>query len=498
VITVGGSYRPLAPQAFAETAPQFFSSYFVPRVGVQLATSFVTYGAMYQIQPWIHAVVDKIAMYMARIGVNVYDTSSGRGDVLDRTSPYARLMADPCYTVPPFNFYHWLVSTVEIYGEAFLIKSRDDNDRITSFIPMHPSNTQIHRSQTGDLCYRFMGRPNELIDEKEVVPFRRYNPHNTMRGLSRIEPLRLTLMNEDNARRASNAFFDNMGRPSMVLSTPRKLGKDGRERLQAAFDAQVGGADNAGNLLVLEDEVTATRMQLDASEMQYIDARRLNREEVCAVFDVAPPALRILDKATDANLESQFRDVYKDTIDPRAEMIASTFDYHVGSEFYGQRELRFNVAQQLRGDIEKLAPAAVQLINAGAAKPAEVRPWFDFDDAGPVANRLYANRALQPLGGPFLVYNEQGQLSPPGMSAPAAIEPGAAPTRNLAPPPNTGSLPQRLPTVTEKAAKYMRDIGGAIGGGKSWQEAAQRLLDTYPGDIDDIQTACLHILERNR
>jgi len=52
--------------------------------------------------------------------------------------------------------------------------------------------------------------------------------------------------------------------------------------------------------------------------------------------------------------------------------------------------------------------------------------------------------------------------------------------------------------VTEKAAKYMRDIGGAIGGGKSWQEAAQRLLDTYPGDIDDIQTACLHILERNR
>jgi len=95
VITVGGSYRPLAPQAFAETAPQFFSSYFVPRVGVQLATSFVTYGAMYQIQPWIHAVVDKIAMYMARIGVNVYDTSSGRGDVLDRTGPYARLMADP-------------------------------------------------------------------------------------------------------------------------------------------------------------------------------------------------------------------------------------------------------------------------------------------------------------------------------------------------------------------------------------------------------------------
>ena len=70
MITVGGSYRPLAPQAFAETAPQFFSSYFVPRVGVQLATSFVTYGAMYQIQPWIHAVVDKIAMYMARIGVN--------------------------------------------------------------------------------------------------------------------------------------------------------------------------------------------------------------------------------------------------------------------------------------------------------------------------------------------------------------------------------------------------------------------------------------------
>jgi len=39
-------------------------------------------------------------------------------------------------------------------------------------------------------------------------------------------------------------------------------------------------------------------LTISANEAQYIESRKLNREEVCAVYDVPPPAVHILDRAT--------------------------------------------------------------------------------------------------------------------------------------------------------------------------------------------------------
>jgi HK97 family phage portal protein len=240
---------------------------------------------MYQVQSNVFACVDKIANLVARLDTSVFDVSDPDNEQIDHDGPYAKLMHNPCFTVDPFQFYHWWVTTYEVYGEVYGIKNRNettfgkDRQQVRSIIPMHPAMTEIHRNPEGGLMYRFMGMPNELFPETEIVCQRRYNPFNTMRGLSRLEPLRLTLMNEDGARRAQIAWWDNMCRPSMVLSTPKKLGRAGRERLQEAVNATQSSADNAGGALVLEDEVTASRMQLGAEEMQYIQSRMFNREE---------------------------------------------------------------------------------------------------------------------------------------------------------------------------------------------------------------------------
>jgi phage portal protein BeeE len=72
-------------------------------------------------------------------------------------------MASPCNILDPYSFWLWLASTIEIYGEAYLIKQRGNNRQVTNLLPMHPALTQIHRDDEGNLVYRFMGQPNELI-----------------------------------------------------------------------------------------------------------------------------------------------------------------------------------------------------------------------------------------------------------------------------------------------------------------------------------------------
>jgi HK97 family phage portal protein len=485
-----GVYRSIATQAFAETAPQTNEAYFAPRTGIQLQHMVATYGLMYRRQPHIFTAIDKVANLVAKLTVGVYNTAPDSGDVLDRSGPYAKLMRQPCNSLPRFKFYHWLSTTYEIYGEAYLLKNRfAGTGKIESFIPMHPVNTYIRRSESGRLLYGFTGRPDMWFDEDEVVPFRRYNPDNTMRGLSRMEPLRATLMNEDSLRKAAKALTDNMMRPSYVLSTPKTLGDAGFKRLEASVQS-VGGVEGAGGVLLLEDEVTATKMQLDAEEMQYIDTRKLNRQEVFEVYDLNPAAAQINDNTTQTSYEPMTKDVYKASIDHRLRDFESTFDFYVGAEFNSPKEFRFEVNNQLRADIEVLAPAIVQMVQSYILKPSEGRTWLGLSDAGPDADQLFGNQALKSLAGTMTAEQQAKELAenPPPLALPSGN-----PSNNSNPNPQ-GDLPKRVPALTDKGKGYMNDIFAGLGRGKAWDEVAFKLMERNPQDRQDIQVACLHIL----
>jgi HK97 family phage portal protein len=485
-----GVFRTLAQSAFAETAPQLNEAYFAPRTGIQLQTQVATYGLMYRVQPHLFTAIDKIANLIAKLTVGVYDTAPESGDVLDRRGPYAQLMRNPCSTLPRFKFYHWISTTYETYGEAYLVKNRvptsdGSRGRVMGFVPMHPVNTYIHRDDNGVLQYGFTGMPDMWFPESEIVPFRRYNPDNTMRGLSRMEPLRQTLMNEDSARKAAKSLYDNMLRPSYVLSTPKVLGEAGFKRLEAAVQS-VGGVEGAGGVMLLEDDVTATRMQLDAEEMQYIETRKLNRSECFEVYDLNPAAAQINDNTTQTSYEPMTKDVYKASIDHRLKDIESTFDFYVGAEFNGPKEFRFDVNNQLRADIEVLAPAIVQLVQSFVLKPSEGRTWLGLSDAGKDADQLFGNQAMKPLE---LVLNPPEPPTTPG----ALALPSGHPSNNDNPNPQ-GDLPKRVPALTDKGKWYKNQIFAGLGRGKAWDEVAHQYMERNPSDRQDIQVACLHIL----
>ena len=507
MILENGLNQPIAPQAFAETAPLFFNGYFVPHQGVQLETSFQTYAQLYLRQPWVATVVNSIAKSIARLKMNVWDTSPATGNVLipakgPGSSSYAKLMANPCPTKHPHAFRQWLASTYEVYGEAFLIKVRDGDTvlrntvvdgkraqvayapgRTVGFVPMHPALTQIFRDQYGDLTYRFMGQPNELMSEQMVVPFTSYNPETMMRGISRLEPLRSTLLNEDASRRATAAWWKNMGRPSAIMNVEGKLNPQAKDRLREDLSMKYMGAENAGKIAVVENGSKLEQWQLSSEEMQYIDSRKLNREEVCAVYDISPTAVHILDHATFSNVTENLRSVYRDSICPRLEFFESVFDYYVGSEFNGQQEMRFDTRQVLRGDFLQRADAHVKLVQSGIEKPSEARPEFDLGDAGPVADKLYAQQQIQPLGQVPAAPNAGHPLAlPPGQND----TPGAPTTAA-----GGGATPASI-----SGRKYISDIRALMGRGKSLSEAVEHALARNPGDVAPIREAYEYFMER--
>ena len=417
MIVTRGQPLDFAPQALAEVAPiAAATGWFYADQGIDLLNQFALYGQMYRAQPWLATVIDKVANSAARLSFNSWDTPDKGEKTLDTSSPFAQLWARPCPLMHRYAFWRWTFSTYEVYGEAFWLKIRASktDKRVLGLYPMHPSRTVVKRlhpdeqaalGYTTNVQYVFsLGVASAgllRVPEEEVVPFLRYNPDNMMRGLSRVEPLRTTLYNEDASRRAVESWWKRGARPSLMISAPAALSEKAYDRLQAKVGKVHGGADQMGGTLVLEEGAKPVPVQLSAEEMQYIQSRVLNREEVCGVYDVPPPVIHILDHATFSNITEQMRSMYRDTMAPRLEDVESAIDHHLREpDFGGSVEGRFALDEVLRGDFETRATAVGNLIQTGVMKPSEARPLFDLDDAGPVADKLYANSALQELGTP--------------------------------------------------------------------------------------------------
>jgi HK97 family phage portal protein len=476
IVTTDGRAVDFAPQALAETAPLLATGWFAPDTGVALATKFATYGALYRGQPSIATVVDKVANAAARLTFKVWDTTPATGKVQDRVSPYAKLMRSPSSSMSPYNFWRWTFSTYEVYGEAFWVKQRDDQGRVYSLAVMHPSKVSVKRDSEGKLVYVFaIGVSSDggilEVPQSEVVPFQRYHPDSLMRGLSRLEPLRTTLLNEDAARRATASWWQKGGRPSVALKHPGVLSQPAQDRLRANWEARHAGADNMGGTAILEEGMDAQVIQLTAEEMQYIESRKLNLTEACMVYDVPPPVIHILDHATFSNITEQMRSMYRDTMAPRLEDVESVIDFYLRPEFFpaNERDAKFSLDEVLRGDFETRATAVGNLIEKGVYKPSEARPLFDLPQAGPEADVLYGNAALVPLGSS--VHGQQ-EVTPGGELIPSVAPMGEP--HPVAPPP---PLPKSIAWDVYSRVARVKAVGGDVR--RSLVDEHQRALSGY-------------------
>jgi phage portal protein BeeE len=153
-----------------------------------------------------------------------------------RDTPYAKLIRNPNPQHDPFFFWLHVASTFEVYGEALLLKNRP---ACRGAAPRSCGRSTRPgddgpRRRRADRYFSGFGARASYIEwpAEDIVHFRSYNPDDQVRGLSRLEPLRATLLNEDAARRATTAFWNKGARPGMALTHPGQLSAPAQQRLK--------------------------------------------------------------------------------------------------------------------------------------------------------------------------------------------------------------------------------------------------------------------------
>lgn len=427
------SGKVIAPLSMlADSTPIFSTSSFYSNTYLPMVGHFAAYGALYREQLWVGTVVRKLARGTARIPLQVRLGDPEGKNQLER-GPLQELLDRPNPTMNGFQLKEWTSATRDVYGEAFWLIISDEKNRPRQIQPMHPRNVVVQRDpDTGEIQYvyttgsRTYSEPLTFSAD-EVIPFLSYNPDSALRGVSVLEGLRATLQNEDAARRANANFWTKGARPGMILTHPNTLSEGAQERLKKRMEAAHGGADNMGGIAVFEEGIKAEVLQLSNEEMQYIESRKLNREEVCAAFDVPPPAVHILDRATFSNITENLRSVYRDTMSVKFEDYESVLMTHLVPRFYpnGDAFTQFDMSSVLRGDWETRVASALKLRQAGIGTGNQLASMVDLPTSDdPMMDKIFANAALIELGSKPTAPPAGGSQSDPFKTDDDEAEPG--------------------------------------------------------------------------
>ena len=417
------------------------SSYF-PSMPPMSATHWPSaYGNIYSQQLWVYALINKLAAAEARLPLLVYRKAEDESRERESGHPLAKLLTQPHPGMSGYRLMEWTSAIENIYGEAFWLKRRDNNGSVIQLYPLHPSSMTFD-PEKGTWTFKNGDTLLQGIKPIDLVHFRLFHPTAVTTGLSPLEPLRSTLENEWHARNATSSFWQRGARPGMALKHPANLSEPAQQRLRAQVDSMHSGSGNTGTTILLEEGMATEKMSLTAEEAQYIETRKLNREEVCAAFDVPPPVVHILDHATFSNITEQMRSMYRDTMAPRLRRHEATIEQDLRLAEWPADKVyaEFLMDEVLRGDFEARQDALQKASHMTIAEKRRIEnlPFIDGTD------RIFLNTATMPLDAIDAAAAAQVAATQPALP-PVPDTPGAG----LSEPPVARSVAGRLSWQTQ-------------------------------------------------
>jgi len=331
------------------------------------------YAAIWRAQPQVRTVVSFLARNIAQLGLHVFRRVSDVDRQRLTDHPLALLLAGPLPRFTTYRLIERLVSDLAIYDVGYWIKLTVAGQR--RLLPVPPT---LIRPADGNWIapdyFETAGGREFGVDE--VVYFHGYTPEDLRSGSSPIDALRALLLEEQEATRQRAQMWKSGARMTGVLSRPADAepwSPEAKRRFSEMWRtfAQGGGAE--GGTPILEDGMVYTPIAINPQQAQYIESRKLTREEVAAAYHIPPPLVGILDHATYSNISEQHKILYQDTLGPWLTMIQQEIGAQLLPDMPDSQDVyvEFNIAEKMRGSFEE---------QAAAASTATGRPWMTVNE----------------------------------------------------------------------------------------------------------------------
>jgi HK97 family phage portal protein len=276
----------------------------------------------------------------------------------------------------------WLLLDGNAY--ALIVSSRG---RVTSLIPLPPHRVQVRERADWTLEYKVSspGGGQREVPPAEILHLRGSMDDGT-RGCSLIDEAAEVLGLSMRADEAAARLFQNGTLAGTVLESTKQLTEQALENIRASLDQGHTGAQNAHRTLILEDGLTFKEVPTSGRDLQGIESRKHQVEEVARIFGVPRPMLMLDDTSWGSGIEQLGIFFVQYALAPwfacweQAVSRALLTDAERRAGYYP----KFNERALLRGSMKDQAEFLSKLSGAGGApqliEQNEARAWLDLPD----------------------------------------------------------------------------------------------------------------------
>ncbi len=345
------------------------------KVNEQTAMRFIT----------VYSCVRVLAETLASLPLFVYRERPGGGRDKARDHPLYYLLHDvPNNEMTSLTWRETQMGHLVISGNCYSIITSNRRGQVIDLYPMPWHEVVPRRNrETRKIEYQINDRGKiEILPAEKVfhIPGLGYD------GIMGYSPIRMAqeaiglglAATEFSAR-----FFGQGMNIGGVLEHPGTLSETAYEHLKKSIEERGSGLANSWRPLILEEGMKWTRIPMPMSDAQFIEQRKMNRDEICGLFRVPPHMIANLERATFSNVEHLSLEFVMYTMLPWIQRWEQTINWKLFTR--QEREqgyyVKFNVSGLLRGDAKSRAEALHIMRQDGIINADE---WRELEEMNPI------------------------------------------------------------------------------------------------------------------
>lgn len=340
-----------------------------------LMLSFVR---LYRTQPWVQSAANVLTRQVARLPLQTYGYMDAAQEDRrrERKHPAAQLLNRPRPRRRGVHLRAEMAMSIFVHGTWVGWKRRARQGQPPGQLWTLDWRFLIPRGQGGTVeQWEWVGQgvPDcpRFIDPADVIVVGWGSPEGEL-GVSPLEPLGVTVRSEDALQRYGESLMRNgtrMGVAAILHKdvTADKAVRDGvREELMDVH----GGIEKTGLPAVLGGGIVDLKPigAQSAVEAALIEQRKVNREEIAAVYGVPQPMAGILDHATYSNVAELHKVLYVTVLGAHLTMFAGSIQAQLLDDepAWDPDDLfvEFDLSEVLKGDVmQRMAAYAIAIQN---------------------------------------------------------------------------------------------------------------------------------------
>ena len=301
------------------------------------------------------------------------------------------------------EFFETVGLNLYLTGNSYCIIQRQGS-KIIGLLPIMSSQVEVEILDDGSVVYTYNdGRNIRAYSAENIWHLKLFG--NGVQGLSPLQYAANSIGIAISGEKWASNIVGNGGKPTGVLMFDKILTKEQREQLKAKFKGLKEGADNS--LMVLEAGMKYEQISLSPQDVQLLEARRFQVEDIARFFDV--PSVMINDTSGSTVWGSGIQQIiegwYKLSFRPELERIETSIIANLVSLAEQENvSVEFNFEELLRTDFRTRVETGARAVGAGLMSRNEWRkkewlPEIEGADELTVQVNLLPLDELQKLAG---------------------------------------------------------------------------------------------------